>query len=130
LSPYEGPFDRLHITADPGEGILRPNDLTANREAGGFERVLKLALPGNQGGSHQTSRLEGPRSVSEWVLGFRVPFGLACRWPKPSKSQSSATAAFFRACRTPKSHCGRPLPSVRTKTPLSAFALSAAAFAR
>src|SRR5262249_50955179 len=29
----------------PGKGILGPNDLAANLEAGAFERILKLSLP-------------------------------------------------------------------------------------
>jgi hypothetical protein len=34
------------VTAEaPRESIFRPDNLTTNREAGGFERVLKLPLP-------------------------------------------------------------------------------------
>lgn len=50
------------ITAEtPGEGLLRPDDLTANREASRLKRILKLALPGRRvadikGGT----RLHGP----------------------------------------------------------------------
>jgi len=64
------------------------------------------------------SMLDPPTSCRQVMLARRKECG-----PRPGKSQPSATAARFRACRTPESHSGRPLPSVRTKTQLSAFAL-------
>src|ERR1039458_5153208 len=68
------------------------------------------------------SMLDPPTSCLHVMLARRKECG-----PRPGKSQPSATAARFRACRTPESHMGRSLPSVRTKTHFSGCALSAAA---
>src|ERR1017187_8158823 len=66
--------------------------------------------------------LDAPSSCRHAILARRKECG-----PRPGKSQPSDAAARFRACRTPESHSGRPLPSVRVKTHFSGCARSAAA---
>src|ERR1017187_4020547 len=69
--------------------------------------------------------LDAPSSWRHAILARRKECG-----PRPGKSQPSTAAARLGACRTPESHSGRALLSVRVKTHFSGCARSAAAWRR